>query len=113
MLIPMENAFLINLLKMISEHMKTLGRLRLVKEMIMQPVFGTSGISTKMKINLFKACVESILLYDSETWTLSKQLEKRLDGTYTRLLMRVQNIKYKQHFTLEQIYGNLKGLIRR
>ena len=105
MLIPMENAFLINLLKMISEHMKTLGRLRLVKEMIMQPVFGTSGISTKMKINLFKACVESILLYE--------QLEKRLDGTYTRLLMRVQNIKCKQYFTLEQIYGNLKGLIRR
>ena len=39
---------------------------------------------------------------------MSKQLEKHLDGTYTRLLMRVQNIsKWKQHFTLEQIYGNL------
>ena len=67
----------------------------------------TSGISTKTKINLFKTCVESIFLYGSETWTMSKQLEKHLDGTYRRLLMRTQNINWKQYFTLEQIYGNL------
>ena len=67
----------------------------------------TSGISTKTKINLFKTCVESIFLYGSETWTMSKQLEKHLDGTYRRLLMRVQSINWKQYFTLEQIYGNL------
>ena len=56
----------------------------------------------KLVQNLFK----SKLLYGSETWTMSKQLEKRLDGTYTRLLMRVQNIDWK-HFTLEQIYVSL------
>ena len=44
------------------------------------------GLSTKTKINLFKTCVESILLYGSETWTMSKQLEKHLDGTYTRVV---------------------------
>ena len=32
----------------------------------------TSGVSTKIKINLFKTCVESILLYGSEPWTMSK-----------------------------------------
>ena len=64
---------------------------------------------------MFKTCVESILLYGSETWTMSKQLEKCLDGTYTRLLMEnnkivillIQNINWKQHFILEQIHGNL------
>ena len=56
----------------------------------------------KLVQNLFK----SKLLYGSETWTMSKQLEKRLVGTYTRLLMRVQNINWK-HFTLEQIYVSL------
>ena len=56
----------------------------------------------KLVQNLFK----SKLLYGSETWTMSKQLEKRLDGTNTRLLMRVQNINWK-HFTLEQIYVSL------
>ena len=38
---------------------------------------------------------------------MSKQLEKHLDGTYTRLFMRVQSINWKKHFTLEEIYGNL------
>ena len=37
----------------------------------------------KQKINLFKTYIESIVLYGSETWTLSKQLEKCLDGTCT------------------------------
>ena len=60
-------------------------------------------ISTKTKINLFRTCVESIFLYGSDIWTMSKQLEKHLNGTYTKLLMRVQNINWKKHFTLEQI----------
>ena len=33
-----------------------------------------------------------ILLYGSETGTLKARQQKRLDGTYTRLLMRVKNI---------------------
>ena len=63
----------------------------------------TSGFSTKTKLNLFKTCVENILLYGSETWTTSKQLEKRLDDTYTRLLTRVQTINWKQQLALKQI----------
>ena len=31
----------------------------------------------------------------------------RLDGTYTRLLMRVQNISWKSHHTKVYIYNNL------
>ena len=41
------------------------------------------------------------------TWTLSNKQMKRLDGTYTNLLRRKQNIHWKQHATLAQIYGNL------
>ena len=51
-----------------------------------------SDISISTKIDLFKACVESILLYGSETWSMTKKLQDSLDGTYTRLLMRVKNI---------------------
>ena len=40
----------------------------------------SSNLDNVFKI---KAVVEPILLYGSETWTLSKKLEKRLDGTYT------------------------------
>lgn len=66
-----------------------------------------SNISLKSKIAFFKACVESILLYGSETWSMSKLLQNRLDGAYTRLLMRVKNISWRQHKTKDEIYGNL------
>ena len=56
-------------------------------------------LNRNFKLKFFKAAVEPILLYGYETWTLSKTLEKRLDGTYTRLLMRVQNISWKSHPT--------------
>ena len=36
-----------------------------------------SNLPRQMKINLFKATVESILLYGSECWTLSKNSEQR------------------------------------
>ena len=66
-----------------------------------------SNISNKTKISFFKACVESILLYGSETWTMKKELQDRLDGTYTRLLMRVKNISWHQHKTKAEIYEKL------
>ena len=34
----------------------------------------------------------------------------RLDGTYTRLLMRVKNLKWKLHFTKHRIYGTLPSI---
>ena len=67
----------------------------------------TSDLATDLKIKIFRATVEPILLYGSETWTLSVRLEERLDGTYTRLLMRVKNMSWKCHPTKKQIYGDL------
>ena len=67
----------------------------------------TSKLAPRIKIKIFRATIEPILLYGSETWTLPVRLEKRLDGCYTRLLMRVKNLSWKKHPTLKQIYGNL------
>ena len=36
-----------------------------------------------------------------------KAFQKRLDGSYTRLLMRAQNLSWKKHPTKKEIYGNL------
>ena len=66
-----------------------------------------SNLNTKIKVNIFKTIIEPILLYGSETWTLSAKQQKRVDGTYTRLLMRVKNLSWKQHPTKQQIYNNL------
>ena len=45
-----------------------------------------SDLSDKMKSSFFQAAVVWILLYGCTTWTLTKQLDKKLDGNYTRML---------------------------
>ena len=48
-----------------------------------------------------------ILLYGCTTWTLTKRLERRLDGNYTRMLRAVLNKSWRQHPTRLQLYGHL------
>ena len=69
-----------------------------------------SHLNKNIKLHIFKTIIEPILLYGSETWTLSNTMEARLDGTYTRLLMRVHNISWKSHPTKKQIYGDLPSI---
>ena len=50
-----------------------------------------SDLTDKMKRSFFQAVVVSILLYGCTTWTLTKRLEKKLDGNYTRILRAILN----------------------
>ena len=50
-----------------------------------------SDLTDKMKRSFFQAAVVSILLYGCTTWTLTKRLEKKLDGNYTRMLRAILN----------------------
>ena len=52
-----------------------------------------------MKRSFFQAAVASILLYGCTTWTLTKRLEKKLDGSYTRMLRAILNKSWRQHPT--------------
>ena len=56
---------------------------------------------------LTQAAVVSILLYGCTTWTLTKRLEKKLDGNYTRMLRAILNKSWRQHPTRHQQYGHL------
>ena len=64
-------------------------------------------LSKQLKRHFFKAVVESVLLYGSTTWTLTKQQEQRLDGCYTRMLRAALNIDWRKHPTKAQLYGSL------
>ena len=56
-----------------------------------------SPLSTNLKRNFFRAMVESVLLYGSEAWPLTKKQEKKLDETYTKMLRAILNISWKEH----------------
>jgi len=69
-----------------------------------------SNLPRRLKINFFRATVESILFYCAETWTMTKELNKELDGTYTRLLRQTLNINWRQHITNEELYADLRRI---
>ena len=66
-----------------------------------------SDVKKETKVRVFKGTVESILLYGSDSWSLSKALTKKLDGTYTRMLRMIYNVSWCQHLTNKILYGNL------
>ena len=65
-----------------------------------------------MKRSFFQAAVVSILLYGGTTWTLTKRLEKKLDGNYTRMLRAILNKSWRQHPTRHQLYGHLPPITK-
>ena len=71
-----------------------------------------SDLTDKMKRSFFQAAVVSILLYECTTWTLTKRLEKKLDGNYTRMLRAILNKSWRQHPTRHQLYGHLPPITK-
>ena len=65
-----------------------------------------------MKRSFFQAAVVSVLLYGCTTWTLTKRLEKKLDGNYTRMLRAILNKSWRQHPTKHQLYGYLPPITK-
>ena len=71
-----------------------------------------SDLTDKMKRIFFQAAVISILLYGCTTWMLTKRLEKKLDGNYTRMLRAILNKSWQQHPTRQQLYGHLPPIMK-
>ena len=71
-----------------------------------------SNLTDKMKRSFFQAAVMSILLYGCTTWTLTKRLEKKLNGNYTRMLRAILNRSWQQHPTRRQLYGHLPPITK-
>ena len=61
---------------------------------------------------IYVSAVTSILLYGCTTWTLTKRLEKKLDGNYTRMLRAILNKSWQQHPTRHQLYGHLPPITK-
>ena len=55
----------------------------------------------------FQAGVVLILLYRCTTWTLSKRIEKKLEGNYTIMVLAILGKSWRQPFTKQQLYGHL------
>ena len=72
-------------------------------------VIGMSELTDKMKYSFFQAAVMSILLYGCTTWTVTKRMEKKLYGNFTRMLGAILNKSWRQHPTK---HGHLPPIIK-
>ena len=71
-----------------------------------------SDLTDKMKRSFFQALHVSIFLCGCPTWTLTKRLEKKLDGNYTRMSRAILNKSRQQHPTRHHLYGHLPSITK-
>ena len=71
-----------------------------------------SDLTDKMKRSFFQAAVVSMLLYRCTTWMPTKQLKKKLDSNYTRMLRAILNRSWWQRPTRHQLYGHLPPITK-
>ena len=94
------------------------------KQEIMSRIAQTIGALTKLKtiwkdkntalsskIRLMRSLVISIFLYACETWTLTAELEKKIQTTEMRCFRRLLGISYRDHVTNEEVGNRIRQAI--
>ena len=66
-----------------------------------------SQLKDDIKRRLFVSTIESVLLYGAETWTLTAQQERVLDGMYTLMLRIALNVSWSDYVRNVNLYGSL------
>ena len=61
------------------------------------------AIKLSSKIRLMCSLVDSVFLYTFETWTLTAELEKRVQTSEMRCFRRLLVISYKDHIINEEV----------
>ena len=75
------------------------------------PLWNDRNITVSSKIRLMHSLVMSIFLYASETWTLSADLQKRIQAMEMRCFRTILRISYKDHVTNEVVRNKIKQAI--
>ena len=68
-----------------------------------QNLWKSKQLSVHLKCNLYKALVLSAVLYSSETWTLSKLMERKLESFHCGCLRRILRVSYLEKVTNDEI----------
>ena len=66
-----------------------------------------SRLPPQLKRRVFVASVENVPLYGCEAWPLTVQMERIIDGVYTRMLRMVLNVSWEDRVKNVDLYGTL------
>ena len=80
-----------------SELNKRIGKASAGMSKLSKKVWENKNLSTHTKMSVYQACVLSVLLYGSETWSLYSIQEEKLNVFHLRCLRRILAISWKDH----------------
>ena len=77
----------------------------------LKPVWSDKSISFSCKIRLMRSLVTSIFLYACESWTLTTELQRRIQVMEMRYYHKILHISYKDHVTNEEVRAKIQQAI--
>ena len=77
----------------------------------LKPVWNDRSISLSSKIRLMRSLVISIFPYACEPWTLTAELQRRIQTMEMRCYRKILRISYKDHVTNEEVLAKIQQAI--
>ena len=74
----------------------------------LKPIWKDKNITLRSKIRLMRSLVVSIFLYACKTWTLTAELQRRVQAMEMRCYRKILCISYKDHVTNKEVHNNIK-----
>ena len=78
----------------------------------LKPVWVDKRIYLSSKIRLMRSLVKSIFLYACESWTLTAELQGRIQAKEMRRYRKILHISNKDHVTNEEVRAKIQQAIR-
>ena len=75
-------------------------------------IWDDKNIDLSSKIRLLCSLVISIYLYSCETWTLTAEIERKIQTVEMRSFRRLLDISYKDHITNKEVQSRVRKAIR-
>ena len=77
----------------------------------LKPVWNDRSISLSSKIWLMRSLVTSIFLNACESWTLTAELQSRIQAMEMRHCCKILHISYKDHVTNEEVHAKIQQAV--
>ena len=77
----------------------------------LKPLWNDRSIPLSSKIRLMRSLVTSIFLYASESWSLTAELQRRIQAIDMRCYRKILRISHKDHVTNEEVRVKIQQAI--
>ena len=77
----------------------------------LKPVWNDRNISPSSKIQLMRSLVTSIFLYACASWTLTAELQRRIQAMEMRCYRKIPRISFKDHVTNDEVRAKTQQAI--